>query len=106
MDADEFLLLIKINSDTVSEDIIVNIKKKIETRIQNLASQMQDNISKDIFKTINLLFFVSTIQMRLALKNSFSSKVDCVPEPKANKYFLSLYYLHDPIRYCTKYYII
>ena len=74
MNADEFLLLIKINSDTVSEDIIINIKKKIETRIKNLASQMQDNISKDIFKTINLLFFVSTIQMRLALKNSFSSK--------------------------------
>lgn len=74
IDADELLLLVKINSDTVSDDLIANIKKKIETKVQNLANQMQDDFSKDIFKTVNLLFFVSTIQMRLALKSSFSSK--------------------------------
>ena len=74
MDVDELLLLVKINSDTVSENLIVNIKKEIETTIKSLVSHSQDNFPKDIFKTINLLFFVSTIQMRLALKNSFSSK--------------------------------
>ena len=74
IDASELLLLVKINSDIVSEDLIVSIKKKIETRIQDIASQMQVDFSKEFFKTINLLFFVSTIQMRLALKKSFSSK--------------------------------
>ena len=74
IDANELLLLVKINSDIVSEDLIVSIKKKIETRIQDIASQMQVDFSKEFFKTINLLFFVSTIQMRLALKKSFSSK--------------------------------
>lgn len=74
IDADEVLLLVKINSDAVSDNFIVNIKKEIEARIQDLANQMQENFSKESFKTINLLFFVPTIQMRLALKNSFSSK--------------------------------
>ena len=74
IDASELLLLIKINSDTVSEKLIANIKKEIEVKIQNLANQINDDSKKDLFKTINLLFFVSTIQLRLSLKNSFSSK--------------------------------
>ena len=74
IDASELLLLIKVNSDTVSENLIANIKKEIEAKIKNLASRINDNSKKDLFKTINLLFFVSTIQLRLSLKNSFSSK--------------------------------
>ena len=74
IDASELLLLIKINSDTVSENLIANIKKEIEAKIKNLASRINDDSKKDLFKTINLLFFVSTIQLRLSLKNSFSSK--------------------------------
>ena len=74
IDADELLLLVKINSDTVSEELIANIKKKLEAKVQDITSQMQENFPKEIFKTMNLLFFVSTIQMRLALKHSFSSK--------------------------------
>ena len=74
IDASELLLLIKINSNTVSEDLIANIKKEIEVKIQDLASRINDEAKKDLFKTINLLFFVSTIQLRLSLKNSFSPK--------------------------------
>ncbi len=74
IDASELLLLIKINSDTVSENLIANIKKEIEAKIKNLASRINDDLKKDLFKPINLLFFVSTIQLRLSLKNSFSSK--------------------------------
>ena len=74
IDTDELLLLVKINSDIVSEELIANIKKKLEAKVQDITSQMQENFPKEIFKTMNLLFFVSTIQMRLALKNSFSSK--------------------------------
>ena len=74
IDASELLLLIKINSDTVSEKLIANIKKEIEAKIQDLASRTNDDSKKDFFKTINLLFFVSTIQLRLLLKNSFSQK--------------------------------
>lgn len=74
IDASEFLLFIKVNSDTVSENLIANIKKEIEAKIKNLTSRINDDSKKDLFKTINLLFFVSTIQLRLSLKNSFSSK--------------------------------
>ena len=74
IDASELLLLIKVNSDTVSENLIANIKKEIEAKIKNLTSRINDDSKKDLFKTINLLFFVSTIQLRLSLKNSFSSK--------------------------------
>ncbi|MBQ3041523.1 MAG: AIPR family protein [Clostridia bacterium] len=74
IDASELLLLIKINSDTVSENLIANIKKEIDVKIQDLASRINDEAKKDCFKTINLLFFVSTIQLRLSLKNSFSPK--------------------------------
>ena len=74
IDASELLLLIKVNSDTVSENLIANIKKEIEAKIKNLASRINNDSKKDLFKTINLLFFVSTIQLRLSLKNSFSSK--------------------------------
>ena len=74
IDASELLLLIKINSDTVSENLIANIKKEIEVKIQDLAIRINDEAKKDFFKTINLLFFVSTIQLRLSLKNSFSPK--------------------------------
>ena len=74
IDASELLLLIKIDSNTVSEELIANIKKEIEVKIQDLASRINDEAKKDLFKTINLLFFVSTIQLRLSLKNSFSPK--------------------------------
>lgn len=74
IDASELLLLIKVNSDTISENLIANIKKEIEAKIKNLTSRINDDSKKDLFKTINLLFFVSTIQLRLSLKNSFSSK--------------------------------
>lgn len=74
IDTSELLLLIKINSDTVSENLIANIKKEIKVKIQDLAIRINDEAKKDFFKTINLLFFVSTIQLRLSLKNSFSPK--------------------------------
>lgn len=74
IDTEELFLLIKINLETVNEDLIEDIKKRIEIKVQGLATQMQNKFPKEIFRTINLLFFVSTIQMRLALKNSFSTK--------------------------------
>ena len=72
--ATELLLLVKINSNTITENFILDIKNKIEAKIQELMVRNQDDFQKEIFKTINLLFFVPTIQARLILKDSFSPK--------------------------------
>ena len=74
MDANELIYLIKINSDTVDDNMVANIKKEIETRTQKIVDQLQAESSKEIFKSINLLFFVSSIHSRVTLKDAFSSK--------------------------------
>ncbi len=74
MDANELIYLIKINSDTVDDNIVSNIKKEIEERTQKIVDQLQPEPKKEIFKCINLLFFVSSIHARVTLKDAFSSK--------------------------------
>lgn len=74
MDANELIYLIKINSDTVNDTVVSNIKNEIEERTKEIVDQLQAESSKEIFKSINLLFFVSSIHSRVTLKDAFSSK--------------------------------
>lgn len=74
MDANELIYLIKINSDTVDDHMVSDIKKEIEARTQKIVDQPQSVSKKEIFKSINLLFFVSSIHVRVTLKDAFSSK--------------------------------
>ena len=73
-DANELIYLIKINSDTVNDTVVSNIKNEIEERTKEIVDQLQAESSKEIFKSINLLFFVSSIHSRVTLKDAFSSK--------------------------------
>lgn len=74
MDANELIYLIKINSDTVNDTVVSNIKKEIEERTKEIVGLLPAESSKEIFKSINLLFFVSSIHSRVTLKDAFSSK--------------------------------
>ena len=74
MDANELIYLIKINADTVDDTVVASIRKEIEARTQKIVDQPQSIYKKEIFKSINLLFFVSSIHARVMLKDAFSSK--------------------------------
>lgn len=74
MDANELIYLIKVYSDTVDDNMVSNIKEEIETRTKKIVDQLQSESKKEIFKSINLLFFVSSIHVRVTLKDAFSSK--------------------------------
>jgi len=73
IDVDELLLLIKINAEAIDENFMTNIKKSIESEIQRILNQNRFD-SHELFGTINLLFFVSTIHARLSIKTAFLSK--------------------------------
>ena len=73
IDVDELLLLIKINAEAIDENFMTNIKKSIESEIQRILNQNRLD-SHELFGTINLLFFVSTIHARLSIKTAFLSK--------------------------------
>ena len=74
MDANELIYLIKINSDTVNDNMVSNIKNEIEARTKKIVDHPHAVSKKEIFKSINLLFFVSSIHARVTLKDAFSSK--------------------------------
>lgn len=74
MDANELIYLIKINSDTVNDTVVSNIKNEMEERTKEIVGLLPAESGKDIFKSINLLFFVSSIHSRVTLKDAFSSK--------------------------------
>ena len=74
IDTDELLLLVKVNLEIVNDILVERIKKKIEEQIQSIVTSNNEEPKKDVFKSINLLFFVSSIQSRLTLKEKFSSK--------------------------------
>lgn len=74
IDADELLLLVKIVPDKVDGNFAQNIKEEIEEKIKEIVMRNPDDSIKEIFKSINLLFFVSSIHARLKLKDAFSPK--------------------------------
>lgn len=74
MDTNELIYLIKIQSDTIDERIVATVQKKIEERTRQIVASLPSESKKEIFKSINLLFFVSNIHARVTLKDAFSSK--------------------------------
>lgn len=74
MDAKELIYLIKINSDILNDNVISDVRNEIEERTRKIADRLQTDSKKEIFKSINLLFFVSCIHARVTLKDAFSSK--------------------------------
>ena len=104
LDVNELVLLVKTTYNTINEDRLLNISRKIEEKIKKVVYDFPNVLERDILKTINLLFFVESIQARSKLKDEFSSKksnalikqvrkVTKVKNPKIN----SVFYLHKDI---------
>ncbi len=74
MDASELLYLIRIPAETVDGDTASGIKRELEEKTEELVRKLSPNAKRDVFRSINLLFFVSSIHARVAIKEAFSPK--------------------------------